>query len=496
MTDDSLKKTAIPEKAAQLRGQHHAFRYERYSVTPISEGLRLDYRFTIEPNLEFSPHIEIPLRDPLQADRLCNDLTVRRLAFLTGMVEILSYWKLCCSPRIEIAAGYLSEAEIRFWDALIRKGLGEFFYTNHITPNIDLSIVSFGKPEDHRTEAHPKNPQGPDSYLVLVGGGKDSIVSLELLRELPHTAGATVTPFALNPIPASLEGIHSANYPDYLLAKRTIDPKLRDLNSNGYLNGHTPFSALIAFIATLTAYTNGQRFVLASNEASANEGNIDFDGFKINHQYSKSLEFESAFRTYISQLHIPVEYVSLLRPLNEIQICALFSTMSRQHPIFRSCNREQTLAARSRHAATHPNTASIHRQGWCADCPKCVFTFLCLRCFLAEQELQEIFGVSVDTQPHFISLASSLAGFSDHKPFECVGTYEEVQSSLVHLISNQKLKLPGTEATEQLQRHLSKTAPVHLAALLNRWNDHHFLTSPLESLLRSALQQFNQAHTL
>jgi len=412
------------------------------------------------------------------------------------MIELLSYWKLCCPPRIEITAGHLSESEVIFWETLIRRGLGEFFFTNHISPNIHFSIVSSGKQENRSDALSSTTPSKPESYLVLVGGGKDSIVTLELLRALIKEAGATVTPFAINPIPASLEAIHSANYTAPLIAKRTIDPKLRDLNSKGYLNGHTPFSALIAFISTLTAYANDHHFVLASNEASASEGNLDFHGIQINHQYSKSLEFESAFRRYTSDLNIPVEYLSFLRPLNEIQICALFSTMTQQHSIFRSCNREQTLAARARHTTAPAGVASIQRQGWCADCPKCVFTFLCLRCFLPDQELQEIFGVPVERQPHFLPLASALAGVSDHKPFECVGTYEEIQSCLAHLINKRKLTLPTTETSAELHNYLQQTEPVALRTLLNRWNNQHFLNPPLEALLRHALEQFHQAATL
>lgn len=496
MTDTPTTINHIPEHTAQLRAQHPTFRYEQLLITPTSGGLRLDYRFTIQPNLAFCPNIEIPLQDPARAAALCDDPTVRRLAFFIGMVELLSYWKLCCPPRIEIAAGHISDTETPFWDTLIRKGLGEFFFTNNISPDINFSIFSAGKQANPDEDVRSIHPSKPDSYLVLVGGGKDSIVTLELLRGLTKAAGASIIPFALNPIPASLEAIHAANYTGALVAKRTIDPKLRELNSKGYLNGHTPFSALIAFISTLTAYANGQHFILASNESSASEGNLDFHGMQINHQYSKSLEFEREFRRYISKLRVPVEYLSFLRPLNEIQICALFSTMTKQHAVFRSCNREQTLAARTRHTITATGIGSIKRQGWCADCPKCVFTFLCLRCFLTDQELQEIFGVPVEQQHHFLPLASALAGVSDHKPFECVGTYEEVRSCLSHLIKERTLTLPANEISTELQTHLLHAPPVELRSLLNRWNDQHFLNPSLESLLRNALEQFHQAATL
>ena len=62
------------------------------------------------------------------------------------------------------------------------------------------------------------------------------------------------------------------------------------LNSEGYINGHTPFSAIVAFSSVLTAALNGQKYITLSNENSANESTVKDS--KVNHQYSKSYEFE------------------------------------------------------------------------------------------------------------------------------------------------------------------------------------------------------------
>ena len=55
---------------------------------------------------------------------------------------------------------------------------------------------------------------------------------------------------------------------------RTIDKNLIDLNKEGFINGHTPFSAMLAFFSYFIAYILGKRYIALSNESSANESNV------------------------------------------------------------------------------------------------------------------------------------------------------------------------------------------------------------------------------
>jgi hypothetical protein len=409
------------------------------------------------------------------------------------MVELLSYWKLACPAKIEVRAAHLTSAEIAFWTDLIRQGMGEFFYVNQIDPSLSFEITSTASPHHLEPSKEPVEPPHSESYLVLVGGGKDSIVTLELLRRLAPGAALTTQSFVLNPIPASLAAISQAGYPSPLQAKRSLDPQLIALNAQGYLNGHTPFSALLAFVSCLVAYQNGIRCVLASNESSASEGNVSYCGFEINHQYSKSLEFEKQFRDYLTLNSVPVQYLSFLRPINELQICALFSTLRSQHQIFRSCNREQTMRAQQRDPLVSAN--SPKRAGWCAECPKCVFTYLCLSCFLPQAELTAIFGVNPGSTPSFLSLAQELAGLTEHKPFECVGTYEEVRASILHLIETDALTETPSSDLAKLRAQLISIPQEPIRNILRRWNEHHFLDTTLGSLLREQVRHATEGLT-
>src|SRR5699024_1564771 len=115
------------------------------------------------------------------------------------------------------------------------------------------------------------------------------------------------------------------------------DKNLLELNSKGFLNGHTPFSAMVAFLSYLTAYLLGKKYIALSNEDSANESNVKNE--KINHQYSKTLEFENDFREYQERyLKAEVDYFSMLRPISELQIAYLFSKLEKYHKVFKSCN--------------------------------------------------------------------------------------------------------------------------------------------------------------
>ena len=458
---------------SELLRMHPKIVYRSFLITSSANSITLSYDFFLEPDLYFSPQITIPSTKPEY------DFVSKRLVFLIGMVELISYWKLSCPPIIEITCGHLSISEILWWEDLFRRGLGEFFYVNKISPDIEFKFVINSSEQPKLIEPDTNESSG---VIVLVGGGKDSIVTLEAAHTWPHMPYQAL---CINPIQASFDAIRAAHYPSPLVVNRTLDPQLKILNKKGYLNGHTPYSALLAFVSTLVAYQNRFRYVLSSNETSASEGNTFTNGVEVNHQYSKSFRFESLFRDYPFGFTTPVEYLSFLRPLNELQICAIFSQQKKYYSLFRSCNREQTQKAREQQPSI-VEVETSRRTGWCGECPKCVFTWIALACFLSPSELNHIFGISPLDSSTFIETASELAGYGEHKPFECVGTFEEVRSALAYiatkladypeynLISNQIKSLVGIDA-------------VPIRAILSRWDQHNYLTTQMEQTLRMRL---------
>ena len=251
-----------------------------------------------------------------------------------------------------------------------------------------------------------------NGYLVPVGGGKDSVVSLATLE------GEDVTTFHINTSKAIEDVIEVFNnHESDIFVKRTLDKRMLELNAEGYLNGHTPFSAMAAFVSFLTAFLNGQKYIALSNETSANESTVKDS--EVNHQYSKSLEFEQDFFDYIRTVtDSDIHYFSLLRPLNELQIAKIFSKQNKYHPYFRSCN------------------VGSKKDMWCGNCPKCLFVYIIMRPFLSEEELNKVFGTNLLNKESLDKDFRELVGIDENKPFECVGTREEVNAALIKCIKD------------------------------------------------------------
>ena len=220
---------------------------------------------------------------------------------------------------------------------------------------------------------------------------------------------------------AGYESIYAAGYSDsdIVLFRNDLDLRMIELNKQGYLNGHIPISACISMASFILAYLNNRKYIVLSNEASANEGN--FAGLKVNHQYSKSYEYEKDFRNYAKiYLNSNIEYFSLLRGYNESEIVKLFLKNKKYLNIFRSCN-----------VGTKENK-------WCSHCSKCLYVYIMLYPYLTEEELNKIFDHDLLDDS---SLEEDFLGLilEDRlKPFECVGTRNEINYALQEGLKNKK----------------------------------------------------------
>lgn len=412
------------EKYRELREQYPEFVYEAYHHEVTEEGLKVWFDFKMG-DVEFHPEALVEARPFL-------DLRVEgidHMVFDMGMIELISYWKCACPPTVKVMCGHLSEEQKVFWKKLYWNGLGEFFYTNEITTGYDDFIDKIVVGELCEKDNYSLNSlNSPTDYLVPIGGGKDSVVTLELLRR----AGKRIRPLIMNPRGATQECARVAGFPmeEVLVIRRKIDPTLLDLNAKGYLNGHTPFSAMLAFYTRLASALSGIPNVALSNENSANESTVI--GTNVNHQYSKSLEFEDDFREYCVNVLLcncvsidasatntlthshnnAFNYFSFLRPLSELQIAMLFSRFTAYHDVFRSCN------------------VGSKEDIWCGHCAKCLFAYIILSPFIEPSRLNQFFGKSMLDDTTLELEFRQLIGEAETKPFECVGTVSEVRQAL------------------------------------------------------------------
>ncbi|MDL2296831.1 hypothetical protein LJC68_01395 [Bacteroidales bacterium OttesenSCG-928-B11] len=402
-----------------LREKHPIFTYYGFDFQIDENGtLNYSFDFRIGDTYRFEPLMQ--LQPGNYCRRNIDDNLLKGLIFHIGMIELISYWKCVCSPVIHIRNYKLNEEQQAFWLKLFHKGLGEFFYQNGIDTH-DIPFITFSFDDNAIAIDNFEYQQiaTSDRIIVPIGGGKDSVVTLEKLRIKNE-----VVPFIINPREATLAcsataGFHGKN--EIIILNREIDPQLLELNRQGFLNGHTPFSAMLAFHSLLAAYTTDIREIALSNESSANEPTIP--GTDINHQYSKSLEFEQDFRAYVaSNMSNVAHYYSYLRPYNELQIAAMFANYPDYFPIFRSCN------------------AGSKENRWCCNCPKCLFTAIILAPYISEEQLIAIFGEDLLDKPSLLPYFRELTGIAENKPFECVGTVEEVNKAINMVIDKYKDK--------------------------------------------------------
>jgi len=436
--------------------------------------MELNYKTKqLDKFIEFNPTLKLELNSKKNKTikdlykNLDNEDILEKIIFNIGMIELISYWKACVSPIIIIKPKFiLTTRQIKFWKEIYINGLGEYLYLNRITVSKDdiFDILPYKKIDMNKDKPNATPLFFTENKnLIPIGGGKDSIVSIELIRELykNNTDGRNSNSFdnnnyaiILNPREATLKTAEIAGFDKekIIIAKRTIDKNLLYLNSKGYLNGHTPFSALLSFVTALVSYTYGIKNIVLSNEDSASESNVRFNELEINHQYSKSFEAEKELNWYIKKYtHKSINYFSLLRPLYEIQIASLFSKHATNYfKDFRSCN------------------AGSKKNIWCLNCPKCLFVYIILSPFISQEQLvEEIFGENLLNRIDLEDMFFELLGEREKKPFECVGTYEEVKTSMFLL--NKKLLNSGNS---------TKQFPL----LLTRFN--HFYKGKKNDLLK------------
>lgn len=398
------------------KGQYSAdtatiFEFVDFNAQAGKREITFSYKvhFVDAEPLNFSETIILSRSDWMQVlDPSFRQCLLEDLHLILG----ISYYKLFCPKTFK---GYppLSESQTLFWNSMYTKGLGEFLYRNGINRK---NVASFTSSSDAQRKAVSLK-LSPRSLLVGIGGGKDSIVSLELLNEYERT-GFVVETGKSNPIAAEVA----------LLAKvplttvtRTLDPQLIT-GVEGSYKGHVPISAVYAFLGVLEAALGGHAYIVVSNEHSSNFGNLMHEGNEVNHQWSKSSEFEKLFQSYVrSHLTPSITYFSLLRPFYELRIVKLFTEIGKKYfHTFSSCNRN----------FTHTHTEGGSR--WCGECPKCAFAFLMLSAFLPKEEVIAIFKKDLFEDRSLQGLFNDILGYGDLKPFDCVGTFDESRVALLH----------------------------------------------------------------
>jgi len=382
----------------------NTFIFDSYRINEANNTVSFLYSF--DNSLNFTETITFSGHNNWQG---ANRALIEKIVFNLHLALGISYYKAYCPKKILIKSGALSKSEADFWNKLYTKGLGEFFYQNKLDWR---GLINF--PYQKNKISKSIKAELKDRALLPWGGGKDSAVAAELLKELGHN-------FTLISLRDSNIQKEAAKQTGHLriINDRLMDSKLSELNKQGAYNGHVPISSIYSWTTILSAVLNNYRHIIFSNEASANFGNVKYLGAEINHQYSKSLEFENDLRNYLNNFISPdINYFSLLRQFSELKISQMFSHHEKYFPVFSSCNRNFSL-----------NNKTATR--WCGQCAKCAFSFSQLSAFIDRPKLIDIFGQNLFTKKELLPIFQELWGEKRFKPFDCVGTPSEVKAALL-----------------------------------------------------------------
>ena len=377
------------------------FRFTERSISPAG---RVSLHYALDDVETFTETFDIPLAPGTTV----SPEAVQPILELLHWVAGVSYYKLAAPPEVACETGAPPPAAADYLEALYSEGLGEFAYEN--SERLDrLPRPRFPRRAKPRS-IHATHPE-PTRVLVPIGGGKDSIVALEIVRE----SGLEFALFVVNSLGPMRRTAEVAGVPMLEATRGLPLAQFKRLNESGALNGHVPITAIIACVALLTAKLNGCDAIALANERSASTGNLVYDGIEVNHQFSKSARAELLLHAAAAEALPDVDIFSVLRPASELAIARTFATrLTPYHRAFTSCNRnfQTDLALRGGEA-------------WCRDCPKCRFVFLMLAPFMEPDELADIFGgAMLDDAEQFEGFAL-LTATGGHKPFECVGEEQE-----------------------------------------------------------------------
>jgi len=384
---------------------------------------------------------------------------------LLHLIAGVSYYKAGVPGEIVVDSAPLDRATAELLDEIYLHGLAEFAYQN----KLDLrGRIHF--PRNRQTSVSAPTLNLQRRTLVPIGGGKDSLVSVEMLKSVDEPMTAVwVGDSALIAACAQRTGLPLLNI------KRRLASELFEYNRLGAWNGHIPVTAINSAILLCAAIVYGYDAIAFSNERSASEATLEYEGRQVNHQWSKSIDFERRLREYTkSHIAADLDYFSLLRPWSELAVTRAFAEGSRYDDVFSSCNRNFRIRAER------------PADRWCGQCPKCHFVFLALAPFVAKPRLLAIFGRNLLDNAALAPGFDALLEYREHKPFECVGEGRESRAAMHFLAQRPEWREDALVAryVEEIEPQLDRR-DLALAALLTPALE-HFLPARLQGLLHAS----------
>lgn len=362
-----------------------------------------------------------------------DDPTFQRLLAYSALADSIYTFGLGYYDEIHLPF-CLTAHERKFFETVFFKGLAEFRYVNALPMQQQVSFVWNESARPIAEQAGARSASELAGALVLNGGGKDGAVAVELAKRLNiklawFTSGVTASRTRMVAVSGVSDWVRISRYSDGYV------------NTHASLRGHKPMSFYVSMVASLAAYVTGRRYVIAANEYSASFPNLLADGVEVNHQYTKSSEYEEMLAELFDREGVPVRYFSITRPLYELQVMRIFATHDSYHKHFLSCNQ------------------GMSEDSWCLRCPKCAFVVGAMYVY-NEKSSNWLWG-----DPRNVFAANQLVDELielvnvEAKPLECIGTLEENRLLLRELLRRDMIVL-DTRQQERLCSLLASGAGI------------------------------------
>ena len=383
----------------------NTFIFKNYEIDPNDSTVKLHYSYDHQLNFTETLTWNRPLSNVEQIEPALQ---------LLHLVLGISYFKAYLAPNISLPDYDLTDDQADFLNALYTNGLGEFLYKS----DLDFSdIAKFTASVDGAPQIETSKQLS--GVLLPVSGGKDSLLSAEILLS---------DRVEFTPLHITTTGKYPAVLDQFgqppIIVKRQIDSELIKANKTDAFNGHVPFSAIIDSILLVAATMFDFRDIVLSHENSANEATTVYKGREINHQFSKTVEFNNLLQAYVHRhINPKLNIFSLLSALTELEINELFvknGLFNKYQGLWSSCNR-------ANYKLGHDNQKLF----WCGECSKCANAFLLLAPFVDKQTLIDMFdGKNLLADNNLTATFNSLLGQSEAKPFECVAEINELRQAM------------------------------------------------------------------
>ena len=251
-------------KFDEFRAKYPDFSYLDYSWAREGASLGMSFTYALSTTDIVTTTLTMNLPEEVSDEmiRLHEDFIFR-----IGLIEALSYWKAYCSPRIHIKCGTLSPNEIAWWNEIWFEGMGEFRYRNGLLEETSDSWVEFVLDSGtHIEPIAPHNFENLSGNMIAFTGGKDSTLALGLLRDGNQTGNETFFVDAFAPMRNEIKAaLQVSDYPETVVV-RHMHERLISINKEGGLNGHTPFSIVVAFLGVFASSLRGKKYFIVANE--------------------------------------------------------------------------------------------------------------------------------------------------------------------------------------------------------------------------------------